>query len=27
LDTFYSAFDIKPGDGMYVEPNKRVKIW
>jgi putative endopeptidase len=27
LDTFYSAFDIKQGDGMYVEPNKRVKIW
>lgn len=27
LDTFYSAFDIKPGDGMYVEPAKRVKIW
>jgi predicted metalloendopeptidase len=27
LDTFYSAFDIKKGDGMYVEPEKRVKIW
>lgn len=27
LDTFYNTFDIKPGDGMYVEPNKRVKIW
>ena len=27
LDTFYKAFDIKQGDGMYVEPNKRVKIW
>jgi putative endopeptidase len=27
LDTFYSAFDIKQGDGMYVEPGKRVKIW
>ena len=27
LDTFYSAFDIKEGDGMYVEPTKRVKIW
>ncbi len=27
LDTFYSAWDIKPGDGMYVEPAKRVKIW
>ncbi|HNP31812.1 MAG TPA: M13 family metallopeptidase [Flavobacterium sp.] len=27
LDTFYQAWDIKPGDGMYVEPAKRVKIW
>lgn len=27
LDTFYSAWDIKPGDGMYVDPAKRVKIW
>jgi predicted metalloendopeptidase len=27
LDTFYSAFDIKKGDGMYIEPEKRVKIW
>jgi predicted metalloendopeptidase len=27
LETFYNAFDIKPGDGMYVEPEKRVKIW
>ena len=27
LDTFYQAFDIKQGDGMYVVPNKRVKIW
>lgn len=27
LDTFYDAFGIKPGDGMYFEPNKRVKIW
>lgn len=27
LDTFYNAFDIKPGDGMYIEPSKRVKIW
>ncbi len=27
LDTFYDAFNIKIGDGMYFEPNKRVKIW
>jgi predicted metalloendopeptidase len=27
LETFYQAFDIKSGDGMYVAPEKRVKIW
>jgi endothelin-converting enzyme/putative endopeptidase len=27
LDTFYQAFKIKLGDGMYVAPEKRVKIW
>lgn len=27
VDSFYEAFDIKPGDGMYIEPSKRVKIW
>lgn len=27
IDTFYEAFNIKPGDGMYVAPEKRVKIW
>lgn len=27
VDAFYQAFDIKKGDGMYVEPEKRVKIW
>jgi putative endopeptidase len=27
LDTFYQAFNIKPGDGMYVAPEKRVRIW
>ena len=27
LDTFYQAFNIKEGDGMYVAPDKRVKIW
>jgi len=27
LDTFVKAFDIKEGDGMYVAPDKRVKIW
>ena len=27
LETFYQAFDIKDGDGMYIAPDKRVKIW
>ena len=27
LETFYQAFDIKSGDGMYVAPEKRVIIW
>ena len=27
VDAFYEAFNIKKGDGMYIEPDKRVKIW
>jgi putative endopeptidase len=27
LDTFYQAFNIKEGDGMFISPDKRVKIW
>jgi len=27
VDAFYEAFGIKPGDAMYVAPEKRVKIW
>ncbi|EIA09874.1 M13 family metallopeptidase [Flavobacterium frigoris] len=27
VDAFYKAFEIKKGDGMYIEPEKRVKIW
>ncbi|HPW98456.1 MAG TPA: M13-type metalloendopeptidase, partial [Flavobacterium sp.] len=27
LETFHQAFGIKPGDGMYVAPEKRVLIW
>jgi putative endopeptidase len=27
VDAFYKAFDIKPGDKLYVTPEKRVKIW
>ena len=24
---FYQAFDVKPGDGMYLPPEKRVSLW
>lgn len=27
MPEFYQAFDVKPGDAMYIEPEKRVKIW
>ena len=27
LPEFYKAFDVKPGDGMYLAPEDRVKIW
>ena len=27
VDSFYEAFNLKPGDGMYLSPDKRVKIW
>ncbi|WP_026809475.1 M13 family metallopeptidase [Arenibacter latericius] len=27
IDAFYEAFDIQPGDAMYLEPEKRVRIW
>jgi putative endopeptidase len=27
VDAFYNAFNIKPGDKMYLAPEKRVKIW
>lgn len=27
VDAFYDAFGIKPGDKIYVAPDKRVKIW
>lgn len=26
-DAFYEAFDVKPGDGMWLDEDKRVKIW
>ncbi len=27
VDSFYQAFGIKEGDGMYIAPENRVKIW
>jgi Predicted metalloendopeptidase len=27
IDQWYPAFDVKPGDKMYLPPDKRVKIW
>jgi putative endopeptidase len=27
IDAWYAAFDIKPGDGMYLPPDQRVHIW
>jgi predicted metalloendopeptidase len=26
-DTFYTAFDVRPGDKMYLPPEKRVRLW
>jgi predicted metalloendopeptidase len=27
LDPWYQAFDVKPGQKLYLAPDKRVKIW
>jgi predicted metalloendopeptidase len=27
LDAWYKAFDVKPGDAMYLPPQQRVRIW
>jgi endothelin-converting enzyme/putative endopeptidase len=27
VEAFYQAFDVKEGDGMYLKPEDRVKIW
>ncbi|MFC9554608.1 M13 family metallopeptidase [Rhodococcus sp. NPDC056960] len=27
LDTFHEAFDVRPGDALYLDPEERVKIW
>ena len=27
IDAWYEAFGVKPGDALYVAPEKRVRIW
>jgi endothelin-converting enzyme/putative endopeptidase len=27
LDEFHTAFDVKPGDGLWLDPEERVRIW
>ena len=27
VDAFYGAFEVKPGDGMYLAPERRLRIW
>jgi len=27
MPEFYTTYDVKPGDAMYIAPEKRVKIW
>jgi putative endopeptidase len=27
VDAFYEAFDVKPGDKLWLDPELRVKIW
>ena len=27
IDAWYTAFDVKPGDKLYLAPEKRVKVW
>lgn len=27
IDAWYKAFDVKPGDKLYLAPEKRVKVW
>jgi predicted metalloendopeptidase len=27
LDPWYQAFDVKPGQAMYLPPEQRVRIW
>jgi len=27
IDAWYEAFDVKPGDKMYLPPDQRVRLW
>jgi len=27
VDAFYEAFDVQPGDALYLEPESRVRVW
>jgi predicted metalloendopeptidase len=27
MDAWYTAFDVKPGDKLYLPPEQRVRIW
>ena len=27
VDEFYTAYDVVPGDGLYLPPDERVRIW
>jgi len=27
VDAWYAAFDVKPGDQLYLPPQERVRIW
>jgi len=27
VDEFYEAFDVQPGDALYLAPEERVRIW
>ena len=27
IDEFYSAFDVAPGDALWLDPDERVQIW
>jgi len=27
IDDWYAAFDVRPGDKLYIKPEDRVRIW